>query len=159
MTTEPPHRMPPRRRLGPEAAATSPTSTSHTIKVEPPYFDALLNGSKPFEVRRNDRAYQRGDNLRLIEWHDARTGYEDCYKCRNQAWEAHPTGREVARRVTYVYAGDPRWPGSLGIGVVVLGLTFACTSCGGTADEPGCCRNPNDGTGFHTALSGIGAAS
>lgn len=94
----------------------------HSLKVEPPYFDALLDGSKPFEVRRNDRAYQRGDRLRLREWHAALAGVEGCQECRRVAKREHFTGREVDRTVTYVYAADPRWPHALGPGVVVLGL-------------------------------------
>ena len=37
--------------------------TSHELKVVPPYFAALLDGRKTFEVRANDRAYQVGDTL------------------------------------------------------------------------------------------------
>lgn len=124
--------------------STEGAYVTHAVRVEPPYFDALLDGSKPFEVRRNDRAYQRGDFLRLREWHPARAGYDECWKCRNAAWDGHYTGREVRRWVTYVYAGDPRWPDSLGVGVVVLGLALACASCGGRESDPPCCRNPDE---------------
>lgn len=92
-----------------------------TLKVEPPYFDALLNGEKTFEVRKNDRAYQRGDLLQLIEWHPARARYDDCHACRNFGWDPHPTKREVGAKVTYVYSGDPRW-GGIEPGYVVLAL-------------------------------------
>jgi hypothetical protein len=127
---------------------------THALKVEPPYFDALVDGSKPFEVRRNDRAFQRGDLLRLQEW-----GPIPCSKtfCKDTHGTGY-TGREVRRWVTYVYAGDPRWPHALGLGVVVLGLALACTSCGGRESDPPCCRHPEDGTGFHTYLSGVAAS-
>lgn len=40
----------------------------HHIKCWPEYFDRLCNGTKPFEVRRNDRDYQTGDQLIIREW-------------------------------------------------------------------------------------------
>lgn len=140
-------------------AEPSGAYVAHTLKVEQPYFAALVDGSKPFEVRRNDRAYQRGDRLLLREWHGALAGVDGCRECARSGKRDHYTGREVQRWVTYVYAGDPRWPHALGLGVVVLGLAFACTSCGGRESDPPCCRNPEDGIGFHTYLSGVAASA
>jgi hypothetical protein len=37
--------------------------TTHELKVEPRFLDALLDGTKAFEVRKNDRDYQVGDIL------------------------------------------------------------------------------------------------
>jgi len=34
---------------------------THELKLKQPYFDAVLNGRKTFEVRFNDRDYQEGD--------------------------------------------------------------------------------------------------
>lgn len=34
---------------------------THKLKINKAYADAVLSGEKPFEVRRNDRGYQRGD--------------------------------------------------------------------------------------------------
>jgi hypothetical protein len=34
---------------------------THELKLKQPYFDAVLNGRKTFEVRYNDRDYQEGD--------------------------------------------------------------------------------------------------
>ncbi len=83
------------------------TVAEHTLKVQPPYFDALLDGSKPFEVRRNDRAYQKGDTVLLV-------AYDGIYQDSRQ-----PT--PLRRVITFVYSGDPRF-GSWPDGVVVLGL-------------------------------------
>jgi len=41
----------------------------HTLKVWPEYWDALMTGVKRFEVRRDDRGFQRGDILRLLRCH------------------------------------------------------------------------------------------
>lgn len=78
----------------------------HCLKVVPPYFDALLDGSKTFEVRRNDRGFQRGDTLILREWEPTVLRW---------------TGRELSRRVAFVYSGDPRF-GGIEPGFVVLAL-------------------------------------
>lgn len=76
----------------------------HHIKCRPPYFEAVLSGAKPFEVRADDRDYQVGDTLVLKEWS------EDMF-----------TGREHRRLVTFVlkdFEGlRPGWVG-LGLGTV-----------------------------------------
>lgn len=100
----------------------------HELKVVPPYFDSLVAGTKTFEVRRNDRAYQRGDVLRLGEWHPQSMVHlgncevAGCYE-GNYSGDGHWAGcREtVYRRVTFVYSGDPRF-GGVEPGFVVLGL-------------------------------------
>lgn len=37
----------------------------HTLKCLAPYFDAIKRGEKTFEIRRDDRGYQKGDFLKL----------------------------------------------------------------------------------------------
>lgn len=41
---------------------------THDLKTFPDYFGAVLSGKKPFEVRLNDRDYQVGDVLHLMEY-------------------------------------------------------------------------------------------
>ena len=36
---------------------------THKIKIEKPYADAVLSGDKTFEVRYDDRGYQKGDEI------------------------------------------------------------------------------------------------
>lgn len=64
----------------------------------------MWSGSKPFEVRRDDRGFAPGDVLHLREWDPSSSSY---------------TGHELTARVTYVLRG-----GALGIedGYVVMGI-------------------------------------
>jgi len=43
-------------------------ATHHQLKTWPIFWDAVKDGSKPFEVRKNDRNYQVGDVLHLFRW-------------------------------------------------------------------------------------------
>ncbi len=67
------------------------SAKEHELKCWPEYFTALVDGTKTFEYRRNDRGFRVGDVLHLREW-DSITG--------------HYTGREMRRHVTYVLPTD-----------------------------------------------------
>lgn len=43
----------------------------HELKTDPHVWEAVNDGSKNFEVRRDDRGFQKGDILRLKRWHVA----------------------------------------------------------------------------------------
>lgn len=70
----------------------------HELKVWPAYFARLLDGSKTFEIRRDDRGFQPGDRLTLREWNPTGTttlfGGVGAY-----------TGRQVVRTVGFVAKG------------------------------------------------------
>lgn len=89
---------------------------NHDLKVQPPFFDHLKSGDKTFEVRRDDRGYQKGDTLRLREF-DPKGTHDECDDrgCTTSRY----TGRVLRRRVAYVYRGG--FGCDLG-GFVVLGL-------------------------------------
>ena len=40
----------------------------HRLKIKPEYFQAVINGTKPFEIRYNDRNFQTGDKIILEEY-------------------------------------------------------------------------------------------
>lgn len=82
-------------------------SETHRLKTWPTYFRAVVSGEKTFEVRRDDRGFQKGDVLELIE-HDP-----------DIIAPLALSGRKVTARITYVLTG-----GQFGIepGFVVLGL-------------------------------------
>ena len=44
------------------------TGKVHDLKILPEYFRAVKSGEKTFEVRFNDRNFQKGDVLHLREW-------------------------------------------------------------------------------------------
>ena len=62
----------------------------HKLKTLQPFFEAVRLGKKRFEVRKNDRGYEEGDTLELIE-------------CREQ--DSEPTGRAITCVVDYVLDG------------------------------------------------------
>ena len=68
------------------------STTVHDLKTLPPYFEKVVAGEKTFEIRKDDRSYQRGDILLLREY-DPEVGYTDA---------RHYTGREIKVRVTYI---------------------------------------------------------
>ena len=80
--------------------------TTHRLKTWMPYFEDVASGAKPFEVRRDDRGFQLGDSVRLIE-------------VSSTPGDLIRTGREAEYEITYVLTG-----GQFGIepGYVVLGL-------------------------------------
>lgn len=57
----------------------------HDIKILPEYYRAIESGGKTFEVRFNDRNYEKYDMLHMHEW-------------LNGTY----TGREITAEVTYI---------------------------------------------------------
>lgn len=86
----------------------------HDLKAEPRFFRALCDGTKTFEVRRDDRAYAEGDVLRIHEWDPT-----DSTRCKDLRCPVRPPRRTVTFFVSYLLPG-----GQFGIerGHVVLGL-------------------------------------
>lgn len=65
---------------------------THNIKLNHNYADAVMNGDKNFEIRYNDRGYQRGDRVIFTVVNDS------------QLTVAHPLNRE-AFTITYLVHG------------------------------------------------------
>lgn len=85
--------------------------TVHKLKTIDLFFDAVEDGRKTFEVRRNDRAFQTGDILELI-------------KIDDKGYYVTPVGERfgtivLRKRISYLLQG-----GQFGIeeGFCVLGL-------------------------------------
>ena len=82
----------------------------HELKIWPTFFEQVLAGSKPFEIRKDDRGFSVGDMLKLCEWDPDKKKH---------------TGRFCFRRVTCITDGkaiDAKDEGVLKDGYVVLGL-------------------------------------
>ncbi len=79
----------------------------HDLKTWPVYWDAINSGAKTFEVRKDDRGFQKGDILHLKRW-ALNNWHEQKFNC--------PV---IEATITYVLTG-----GQFGIepGYVVLGL-------------------------------------
>lgn len=94
----------------------------HVLKTAAVYFDAIERGEKNFEVRRDDRGFQKGDILVLERCYDA--DHYERFLC-GQAYEVDrdfngSARHSVRKRVTFILTG-----GQLGIepGYVVMALT------------------------------------
>ena len=76
----------------------------HHIKLQKEFADAVLSGDKCFEIRENDRGYQKGDNVQ--------------FKVMDRSFEVydHPLNK-VIYEITYVLNG---W--GLKNGFVVFGI-------------------------------------
>lgn len=61
--------------------------TTHELKTWPKPFQKVVDGTKKFELRKNDRGFEEGDRLRLREWDPDTSEY---------------TGREFWVVVTYL---------------------------------------------------------
>lgn len=74
----------------------------HEVKCSLKYFEAVILGVKPFEIRENDRDYFTGEILVLKEWDEIEEAF---------------TGRSLTRVITYMtdFEQKPGW--------VVLGLS------------------------------------
>jgi ASC-1-like (ASCH) protein len=82
----------------------------HELKTWPPFFQAIEDGRKTFEVRRNDRGFNAGDVLHLREFDPSKV-------CTVREY----TGNQMRVKVTYVLSGE-----QLGIkdGFCVMGIRF-----------------------------------
>ena len=75
---------------------------THELKTLSPFWDAIESGEKTFEIRENDRGFQKGDLLVLK---------------RYKPGEVYARPPELKRQITYVLSG---W--GLKNGYVALGL-------------------------------------
>lgn len=84
------------------------TPKTHRLKTVDHYYDAVADGTKTYEVRKNDRAFQTGDVLELVRWSHTSLGFREDY------------GPKILRKkISYLLQG-----GQFGIeaGYCILGL-------------------------------------
>ena len=70
----------------------------HKSKILPQYFKSVKEGSKPFEIRKNDRDYKVGDTLILQEWAEFDNPIGEYAK-------GFYTTREINKEITYILEG------------------------------------------------------
>lgn len=75
----------------------------HELKILPKWYEDVESSKKNFEIRRNDRDFKVGDTLVLQE-----------YK------EGSYTGRQITRKIQYIYQGNGDY--GLSEGYCILGL-------------------------------------
>lgn len=97
---------------------------THELKTAPGYFQMVWDGRKTFEIRYDDRGYQRGDHLVLREW-DRGTPCSCEHGNHLETTCERYTGRQVHAHVGCVVASTPavgNRRGFVGFGYVVLSL-------------------------------------
>lgn len=82
--------------------------TVHFLKTHEPYWRASERGEKPFEVRRDDRGFQKGDTLVLVlqtgDYHaDKAAMYYAEFPERREASDTPP--QTLKRRVIWILTG------------------------------------------------------
>lgn len=85
----------------------------HELKVLPEFYAALDDGSKTFEVRKDDRPFEVGHHLRLREWSPERGFHNDIAL----DWQT--------REITYILRGVQAEAFGVQPGFCVLGLSPA----------------------------------
>lgn len=90
-----------------QTAAPQRAPITHELKTWQSYFHALWDGTKTFEIRRDDRHYLPGDFLWLRE-----TDYGS----------GEHTGRELWRKVTYVLRCEEDLGLMSGFAILSLGV-------------------------------------
>lgn len=75
----------------------------HHLKIHPQFYENVLDGTKTFEIRENDRGFQPGDTVILKEWDpnvEVTHGYVDS--------RGDYTGRELVCRIGYLLPIDEK---------------------------------------------------
>ncbi|MCK5219828.1 DUF3850 domain-containing protein [bacterium] len=78
---------------------------THTLKLWPEYYSEVKKENMNFQLRENDRDFQKGDNIILQEWDNKKKKY---------------TRRELYRHIDYILPG-----GNLGLpqNLCILGIS------------------------------------
>lgn len=86
----------------------------HEVKIYESYADAVLSGEKTFEIRKNDRGYQKGDRLKFSVIQDA-IGLHLPHYLNDKEYE-----------ITYVHSGLGMADGYVALAIKPLST---CRSC------------------------------
>lgn len=78
---------------------------THYLKTHPAYFDAIERGEKLFEIRRDDRGFQKGDVLCLQRTREDRKHEVDFEFMAPRLGERHKAKREIYVAVKWILTG------------------------------------------------------
>lgn len=114
------------------------SAQTHVLKSRPNYFQQTREGVRPFEIRLDDRGFQRGDQVVLREYDDR----DPCSTCegphggdRCQRY----SGREILAQIGFVQASTPprgQQRGFFGNGYVVFSLVDLAFNDAGPGPVP-----------------------
>ena len=78
---------------------------THNVKAYPSNFQLMKDGTKPFDVRLDDRLYEKGDIIVFKEWDPDKEEY---------------TGQSIRRQITCKQIWEGLSPGYCALGLAVL---------------------------------------
>jgi len=94
--------------------------STHELKVDDAYFQALKSGEKNFEIRRDDRGFQRGDMLVLHRYGKTKRGLTCYLDAKNNGSNNAANAESLHMRVKWILTG-----GQFGLepGYVAMAIT------------------------------------
>lgn len=82
----------------------------HKVRIRESYADAVLSGEKTFEIRHNDRGYQKGDYLKFAVEDDKSIRKIPTHGLNDKEYE-----------ITYVHSGLGLKEGYVALAIVLVG--------------------------------------
>jgi hypothetical protein len=93
--------------------------TTHKLKTWPGYYEAIVAGTKTFEVRNNDRCFKVGDKLELLEWRPTPGLFAESEPFGSAG---SYTGRSTTQEIVYMMESGKGQHFGLYPGYAVLGI-------------------------------------
>lgn len=98
--------------------------TKYTLKLNDRYFDAVANGTKTFEIRKDDRDFKVGDTLVLYRVDDEGKYIDPTYSVSTKPHTSDTIGpwlKPIRVKVKYILThGD--FPTGVPVGYVVMSI-------------------------------------
>lgn len=92
----------------------------HRLKTWAQFFEAVAVGDKRFEYRRNDRGFQRGDTVELIEV----IGEDGSFPNGSPHLRLKETGRAAKYQIGYVLSHPTMRDGYVALSLVPVGAAM-----------------------------------
>ena len=98
--------------------------TQYAMKLNDRYFDAVANGTKTFEIRKDDRGFRVGDTLVLYRVNDAGKYIDPTYSTSAESHTSDTIGpwlKPIRVTVKYILTHDD-FPDGIPEGYVVMSI-------------------------------------